>query len=158
LSGTFTAKKIAVDNRIPESLPAMYVDKPKFYRLFELLLKDELASLPEGSTITLNASVVDGGSHKPEIQIQVSDNGPGLPMESLRLVFDPFLVRSDSPLEYGIHLMACYFIVHHHNGRIEAKSDAAHGTTFMLHIPTQPTQSAPTLAEHQFLQKALLND
>src|SRR5256885_15354332 len=40
LSESFTAKKIQVENRVPESLPALSVDKPKFYRLFELLLKD----------------------------------------------------------------------------------------------------------------------
>src|SRR5437016_455725 len=31
------AKNIQVENRIPEDLPALNVDKPKFYRLFELL-------------------------------------------------------------------------------------------------------------------------
>src|SRR5207253_6326021 len=40
------AKNIQVENRIPDSLPSLNVDKPKFYRLFELLLKDEIASLP----------------------------------------------------------------------------------------------------------------
>src|SRR5262245_52575858 len=34
----FTAKNIQVANVIPDSLPPMNVDKPKFYRLFELLL------------------------------------------------------------------------------------------------------------------------
>ena len=100
------------------------VDKPKFYRLFELLLKDEIASLPSGSRVTLSAAPLERlAADKPEIEIQVSDNGPGLPKEALRLVFDPFVVRSDSPMEYGIHLMACYFIVHHHGGRIDARSD-----------------------------------
>src|SRR5947208_2267856 len=51
------AKNITVENGIPNSLPTMNVDKPKFYRLFELLLKDEIASLPAGSRITLSASV-----------------------------------------------------------------------------------------------------
>ena len=65
---------------------------------------------------------------------------PGLPKEALRLVFDPFVVRSDSPMEYGIHLMACYFIVHHHGGRIEARSEAGQGTTFTLRLPVNPTR------------------
>ncbi len=75
--------------------------------------------------------------------MQVSDNGPGLPKEALRLVFDPFVVRSDSPMEYGIHLMACYFIVHHHGGRIDAKSEEGRGTTFTL-APAAQSQPGST--------------
>src|SRR5215467_12981156 len=34
----FAEKNIQIDNGIPDSLPELNVDKPKFYRLFELLL------------------------------------------------------------------------------------------------------------------------
>ena len=124
LKGSLAAKRIEVQNQIPDSLPELYVDGPKFCRLFELLLKDQIVSLPPGSRITLSAKPLNGAqADKPEIQVEMSDNGPGLPKEALRLVFDPFVVRSDSPMEYGIHLMACYFIVHHHGGRIDARSE-----------------------------------
>ncbi len=159
LRAPLAAKNITVDNRIPDSLPALQVDKPKFYRLFELLLKDELASLPPGSRIRLSASRPQPGpAEKEEVEVELSDNGPGLPEEALRLVFDPFLVRSDSPLEYGIHLMACYFIVHHHGGRIQARSKPGEGTTFTLRLPTHPAQATPPQQEHEFLQQVLLND
>src|SRR6266581_215126 len=52
LKDGFAAKNLQVENSIPEDLPALNVDKPKFYRLFDLLLKDEIASLPAGSRIT----------------------------------------------------------------------------------------------------------
>ena len=41
------ARKLVVENKIPESLPKLFVDKPKFRRLFELLLKDELVTTEE---------------------------------------------------------------------------------------------------------------
>src|ERR1051325_6596787 len=160
LKTNFAAKKIQVDNQVADSLPALSVDKPKFYRLFELLLRDELASLPDGSRITISATLLNNSPpDKQEIQIQVADNGPGLPKEALRLVFDPFVVRSDSPVEYGIHLMACYFIVYHHGGRIEAKSEEGHGTTFTLRMPTNANnQAAMVQPEQEFLQKVLLSE
>src|SRR5262249_7993284 len=40
LQASFAAKQIQVQNHIPASLPVLNVDKPKVYRLFELLLKD----------------------------------------------------------------------------------------------------------------------
>jgi len=155
----FAEKNIQIDNGIPDSLPELNVDKPKFYRLFELLLKDEIASLPAGSRINFSAAVLNGAQNgKQEIQIQLSDNGPGIPKEALRVVFDPFVVRSDSPVEYGIHLMACYFIVHHHGGRIDARSEDGQGTTFSLLLPTNPSQAPSYQHEQEFLQKVLLNE
>jgi two-component system probable response regulator PhcQ len=155
----FAAKKIEVDNLIPASLPMLNVDKLKFGRLFELLLKDEIASLPAGSRVTLSAKLLDGAqAGKPEIEVQLADNGPGLPKEALRLIFDPFVVRSDSPMEYGIHLMACYFIVHHHGGRIDAKSEEGRGTTFTLRLPLNPDQTSPPQNEQEFLHKVLLSE
>ena len=153
------AKNIKVKNEIPASLPAMKVDKPKFYRLFELMLKDELATLPAGSEVTLKAEPYNGTA-RPGVLIQISDNGPGLPQEALRLVFDPFVVRSDSPMEYGIHLMACYFIVHHHGGKIEARSEDGKGTTFTIRLPFDPdsTPSSSNAGDTEFLRKVLLND
>ena len=159
LKDNLAAGQIQVENAVPESLPALNVDKPKFYRLFELLLKDEIASLPKGSRITISAKPVDNSvAGKDAVEIQLSDNGPGLPKEALRLVFDPFVVRSDSPMEYGIHLMACYFIVHHHGGRIDARSQDGQGMTFTLRLPTNPNLVPPVQNEQDFLQKVLLSD
>jgi two-component system, probable response regulator PhcQ len=159
LKSGFESKNLQVENLIPDTLPMMNVDKPKFYRLFELMLKDEIASLPAGSRISLRATLANGSAaDRQQIIIEISDNGPGLPKEALRLIFDPFVVRSDSPVEYGIHLMACYFIVHHHGGRIDAHSDEGRGTTFTLRMPLNPTQSTTAQNEQDFFQKVLLND
>jgi two-component system probable response regulator PhcQ len=159
LEAGFAAKNILVENQIPATLPALRVDQPKFRRLFELLLKDEMVSLPAGSRVTLSAAPVpDAPTDRPEVRIQVRDNGPGLPKEALRLVFDPFVVRSDSPMEYGIHLMACYFIVHHHGGRIDAASEPGQGTTFTLRLPVNPNLASLPQDEQEFLHKVLLSE
>ncbi len=149
-----------MENLVPDTLPTLNVDRPKFSRLFELLLKDELASLPAGSRIRVTARLLNSRpADKQEIEVLLSDNGPGLPQEALRLVFDPFVVRSDCPMEYGIHLMACYFIVHHHGGRIEARTEQGNGTIFRLRLPVNPSQAPLSLeSDTQFLQKVMLND
>ena len=156
LRDEFAARRIEIENRIPDSLPPLKVDRPKFRRLFELLLKEELATLPAGSRVAF-AAELEGGA-KPEIVLQITDNGPGLPPDALRIVFDPFVVRDSVPSEYGINLMACFFIVHHHGGKIDAKSRPGHGTTFILRLPLQPERAETPPDEADFLQKALLNE
>lgn len=151
-------KNLVVENKIPESLPELFVDKPKFRRLFELLLKDELVTLQEGGRIEISAAAVHGTEPGCEmIRIELKDNGPGLPKEALRLVFDPFLLRNDTPTEYGINLMGCFFIVHHHGGHIEARSEDGQGTTFTLTLPVNPNQVPPALEQNDFAQKVMLN-
>jgi len=152
-----TARRIEIDNRISDSLPALHADKPKFCRLFELLLKEEVAALPAGSRITLAAELSPNGD-KSEIVVRIADNGPGLPQEALSVIFDPFVVSDSVPSEYGIHLMACFFIVHHHGGKIEAHSEPGRGNTFTLHLPLKPEPTVPNPDDTAFLQKALLNE
>ena len=152
-------QSLTVENNIPESLPVLTVNRQKFRRLFELLLKDEIVSLPPGSQITLSAGLNgEVAPGNPAVQIEVRDNGPGLGKEALRMVFDPFALRSDSPLEYGIHLMAVYFIVHHHGGRIEADSEEGRGTTFRLTFPVNCDQPLKLEENQKFLEKILLNE
>jgi two-component system probable response regulator PhcQ len=150
--------KLKVTNKIPDTLPPLIVDQPKFIRLFELLLKDELVSLPAGSEIIFSARLSpESTEQRREIILEIQDNGPGLPEEALRVMFDPFVVRSDSPQEYGISLMACYFIVHHHGGRIEARSAQPHGTIFSIRLPANPNQSPLIQENPELLQKVMLN-
>jgi two-component system probable response regulator PhcQ len=158
LEDQFAARRITIENRIPTMLPKLLVDKPKFQRLFELLLKEELAMLPAGTTVKMAAELVEKEG-KQEILVEISDNGPGLPEDALRAVFDPFAVQGRVASEYGIHLMACYFIIHHHGGKMEARSMPGFGTTFLLRLPLQPERGAvqPPPDESNFLQKALLN-
>jgi two-component system probable response regulator PhcQ len=153
----FAAKGIKVTVQVPQNLPTLIVDRPKFERLFELLLRDEAVSLPAGCQVHITARAVESGGN-PAMAVEITDNGPGLPKEALRLMFDPFVVRTDTPLEYGINLMAAYFIVHHHGGRIEARSETGQGTTFALWLPLNPNQAALVSQSGEFLQKLLINE
>ena len=154
LKGPLTARRIEVQNLIPDSLPPLPVDQPKFERLLELLVQDELAMLPAGSRITFSAELQGG-----EMAIELTDNGPALPPEALRVVLDPFVVTSGKPSEYGINLMACFFIAHHHGGKIEAHNLPGNGNRFVIRMPLRPdlaTAAAPE--DTEFLKKAMFNE
>ncbi len=156
MKAALAAKNLQIENQLDPDLPTLPVEKIRFHRLFELLLKEELASLPAGSRVTFSARVV-GGDAKTEIQLQIGDNGPGLSPETVQHLFDPFMVRSDTPSEHGIYLMACFFIVHQHGGRIEAASQPGQGTTFTLHFPVNPDRSGRELSQG-LLQKSRLGE
>jgi two-component system probable response regulator PhcQ len=147
---------ITVVNQIPVDLPPLVVEREKFQRLLDLLLKDEITTLPAGSHIFLGARRRRG--KEEEVEIEIRDDGPGLPPEALRSVFDPFFLRISDYNEFGINLMACYFIVYHHGGRINVRNEPGQGVTFTLTFPIRPTMMSAAEEEEAFITKVLMND
>jgi two-component system, probable response regulator PhcQ len=142
-------------NQIPEGLPLLSAERGQIERLFELLIKDEIMSLPAGSHVFLSAT---RRSETQEVDIEIRDDGPGLPNEAFLSVFDPFFFRNNNSQEFGINLMACYFIVYHHGGRIEVQNQPGQGVTFTLTFPLQPKKVSPAQEEEAFISKVLMNE
>ena len=153
-----TEKNISIHLDVPADLAELTVDGARFHRLFELLLADELASLPNGSSIRFAATEQSDRVHGRQIHLELIDDGPSLPQEQLRYIFDPFVARSDSPMEFGVHLMACYFIVHQHGGRIAARANPERGTTFTLRLPCNPAAAAAGVKDTEKFQRQQLED
>ncbi len=156
LKAGLSEREITVVNEIPSGLPELVTEREKLQHLLVLLLKDEMISLPGKSRIFLRAHALAG--EEEGVEIEVRDDGPGLPLEALRSVFDPFFLRTDDHQEFGINLMACYFIVYHLGGRIEVQSQEGHGVTFTLTFPAQAKATSPLEDEEAFITKVLMND
>lgn len=152
-------RKLVGSNNIPADLAPIKVDKRKFVRMIELLIRDELANLPEGGAFEFTATklVPAGANDIEQVQITLRDNGPGLPAESMRSIFDPFYVRADNPQEFGLNLMACFFIVYHHGGQIQVRNNEGGGASFIITVPVNPS-AKPVEDEKDFLAKVLSNE
>jgi signal transduction histidine kinase len=80
---------------------------------------------------------------RPEVEIRVSDRGPGIPEEEQEHIFDPFF-RGRRALEDQIHgaglgLNLVKKIVEAHGGSIRVKSGPTDGTEFIVRIPALAT-------------------
>ncbi len=158
-SSELAARRISVENLASELLPALTADRAQFDRMLDLLLKDELASLPEGSRIRITAAHQPAGAGEPErMVVDFEDDGPGLPDELLKAVFDPFVLRHDSAQDFGINLMAVYFIVHYHGGRVEAQRVGERGTRFRITLPVHCELTSIKEESPNLLERALQNE
>ncbi len=151
-------KAITIENLVPASLPEMKADKKRFQRLFELLLRDEVSALGDKGKLKFTAKVIGPKNGPAEVQIELEDDGPGLPQDALRALFDPFFTRSGSPQEFGIYLMTCFFIVYHHGGKISAKSLGGRGNVFTLVFPLETQAKAALAEEKDLMSKVLINE
>jgi two-component system NtrC family sensor kinase len=77
------------------------------------------------------------GTEGAEVWIEVSDNGCGIPPESLARIFDPFYTTKPVGKGTGLGLSLSYGIVQKHHGRIEVRTAVGAGTTFRVRLPIE---------------------
>lgn len=70
-----------------------------------------------------------------EVEVVVSDTGPGIASVELGLVFEPFFTTKTSGM--GIGLSVSRTIIEAHGGRIWAENNAMGGATFRFTLPTE---------------------
>jgi signal transduction histidine kinase len=74
---------------------------------------------------------------RPQIEIEVGDNGHGIAAAILPRIFDPFFTTKDVGHGLGLGLFIVFEIVEEHGGSIAVKSTPGQGTTFLIRLPAQ---------------------
>jgi len=97
---------------------------------------------PKGTEISISANV-----RKGFLQVNVNDQGPGIPIDEHKKVFKAFRrggnVESTSVKGAGLGLAICKGLVEAHGGRIWIKKKNTPGATISFTIPLFPTTGAP---------------
>ena len=97
------------------------------------LINNALKYTPEGSEITVRSWKEDG-----RVFVSVSDNGPGIPDEDKKNIFDLFYTGShsytDAVRSMGIGLNVCAMIMKAHGGTITVSDAEPHGTVFTFSL------------------------
>jgi PAS domain S-box-containing protein len=70
-----------------------------------------------------------------EVEVSVTDNGPGFPEEILQHLFEPF--HTTKPKGLGLGLAICRSIIAAHGGRLVAANEKGRGATLRLTMPAQ---------------------
>ncbi|HEX6268837.1 MAG TPA: ATP-binding protein [Anaerolineales bacterium] len=111
--------------------PPIRGDGVRLAQVFENLFTNALKYAPGSSIIVLLKQV--GQS----MLVSFIDHGPGIPKESLPLIFERFYrVRSDKSVTgTGLGLYICKQIIAAHRGKIWAESLPGQGTTFFIELP-----------------------
>jgi PAS domain S-box-containing protein len=72
------------------------------------------------------------------VQIEIEDNGPGIPPAIINRIFEPFFTTKPTGEGTGLGLSVAYMIItQHHGGKMEIDSTRNKGTRFILQLPTQ---------------------
>ncbi|HLE90232.1 MAG TPA: ATP-binding protein, partial [Anaerolineales bacterium] len=136
-------KPMALSLEAPKKLPRVYGDLERVRQVFGNLMDNAYHYTPENGTITVYIHPLNGGH---EVQVDVEDNGVGIPLSDQDRVFERFY-RGEHPLVLstpgtGLGLSIVKQLVEMHKGRIWMKSNGVlgDGTTFSFTLPVYEKQ------------------
>jgi signal transduction histidine kinase len=127
--------EFAVD--VPSDLPLVVADPDALRRAVGNLITNALKYGAAGRWVGVTALV--SPSRAREVQIAVSDRGPGIDADDAAHLFEPFY-RGRRAVERQIHgnglgLSLVKRIVETHGGRVSVSSTPGEGATFTLYLP-----------------------
>jgi two-component system sensor histidine kinase KdpD len=130
LKDQFGQRAVSID--IPRDLPMLHVDGVLFEKVLINLLENAAKYTPPHTHIDVVASLQDR-----QIQIQVMDDGPGIPKGSEQQVFAKFYRGHAEGVVTGtgLGLAICSAIIEAHGGRIWVDSRPGGGAMFLLTLP-----------------------
>ena len=133
---------------VPANLPLLHVDAKRIAQVLVNLVRNASTYAPKGTEINISAGVRSGF-----VQINVNDQGPGIPLAEHKRVFKAFRrgvnVEKSSAQGAGLGLAICKGLVEAHGGRIWIKKKASPGATISFTIPLVPLHTPVNPVEEE---------
>jgi two-component system sensor histidine kinase KdpD len=119
-----------IETALPEDLPLVPFDAVLLQQVLVNLLENAIKYTPPATTILVGARLADGA-----VEVEVADDGPGLPPGTEDRVFEKFYRDTRTGRGFGLGLAICQAIVGAHGGRIWAEKRAPRGVSFRFTLP-----------------------
>jgi signal transduction histidine kinase len=128
------AEKQGVALRFVQPATSVFVDgdSDQIQQLLLNLALNALDVMPQGGILELGIRLSDRG----QVEIEISDSGPGIAPSLLPYVFDPFVSGKEKGL--GLGLAVSRRIAEDHGGSLEASNRPEGGARFVLRLPASP--------------------
>ncbi len=127
---TLARQGLEVETRQGKQLPHVLIDADQMQQVFLNLLVNADQAMPSGGLIVIATRLSKDQHH---IEIEVSDQGPGLPEEDLNRVFEPFYSTKSTGTGMGLSIVLQ--ITQAHNGEVMVTNRDEGGAAFVVSLP-----------------------
>lgn len=131
------APRVAIDVALP-SLPPVVGNAVELGHVFVNLFLNGKDAMPGGGRIAVTGAAAPDGA----VEIQVADEGTGIPAENLERIFDPFFTTKGRR-GTGLGLSMAAGVMRRLGGDIRAENRPGGGAAFTLRFPRAPPAPAP---------------
>jgi two-component system sensor histidine kinase KdpD len=115
---------------VPLDLPLVPIDALLVQQLLVNLLENAAKYTPASAAVRVSARALAGA-----VEIEVADDGPGLPAGDEERVFEKFHRSASGHDGFGLGLAIARAIATAHGGTIRAENRAPHGARFVVTLP-----------------------
>ncbi|MHC5038594.1 MAG: two-component system sensor histidine kinase NtrB, partial [Planctomycetota bacterium] len=116
-----------------QPLPDVLFDEDMLSRAIYNMALNAIQAMPEGGTLTVRTE-----ARPHSALIEITDTGPGIPLEEREKIFGLFYSRR--PGGTGIGLPITHRIVEAHGGHLTVGDRAEGGAVFQVHLPWAPPE------------------
>ena len=125
--------EVRVRTDVPSALPHVRGDRERLRQVIQNLVDNAVKYSSAGSVVELSAVSTNG-----VIQMHVRDQGPGIPLEDQKLIFEKFGRSNTGGVAKpgtGLGLFIARSIVEAHGGTLDVESAPEEGAVFVLELP-----------------------
>lgn len=132
LAALHANKTVSVVLRLDPRLPAVAGSPERLGQVLLNLLVNAKHALAGSATGRI---LVESRARGEDVEVRVTDNGPGVPHAIQERIFDPFFTTKGPDEGTGLGLAIAFDIVREHGGSIELVSRPAEGACFIVRLP-----------------------
>jgi signal transduction histidine kinase len=129
------AREIEILARLEGVLPPVMADPVRLTQALLNLVINALQAVDRKGRVEVAAAVEDG-----MVCVAVRDNGPGIPVEKLAAIFEPYFTTKAEGS--GLGLWIAQQIATAHGGSLQAQNGAAGGAVLTMRLPLKRKQAA----------------
>ncbi|MES9899721.1 MAG: ATP-binding protein [Sedimenticola sp.] len=130
---TRAGKRVECNNSCPGGLE-LFGDKQRLSQVMVNLLTNACDASKQGGHVEIFAF-----KDSEQVQIEVMDQGDGIPDKDRKMIFEPFFTTKDAGKGTGLGLSMVNKIIDEHKGSIEIDSIQDVGTRVVIHLPQHGT-------------------
>jgi signal transduction histidine kinase len=135
-----SAQGLRFDCRLEPDLPALVGDRHEIQQVLLNLFLNSLDAMGNRSGTISVRGLRDGD----RVEILVADDGPGLGVEDVARVMDPFFSAKGQADASGLGMFISYSIVLNHGGEMEVDSAPGEGFRVRIRMPVGASDAAPS--------------
>ncbi len=139
---TLTVCAVRLDVHLADEHACVRADADGLQRVLINLIVNAAEASPVGRTVYLQAAAPQGG----EVQLQVLDEGLGLPEEIRHRIFDPFFTTKQHGT--GLGLTIAHRLIEAYGGRLTADNRPEGGAVFTVVLREAQPAAAPETERH----------